>query len=117
MKKLSFLPLLLAVCCCSVGNAQDVMVKNHSQKEIRVQIALMRIPLGPNDSIKFKAIAENDYLLRVQFIGEKNDTCVFKKMVSSPGVVIITDRDLKRYKHFYCPEKNGEPIANRKTRF
>jgi hypothetical protein len=116
MKKLVF-GLLLAVCLPLLGQAQGVMVKNYTGQRISVQIAFLRLPLEPCDSVKFKMEAGEERLLRIQFINDKNDTCVFRKIVTAGKKSIVTKRDLKRYKHFYLPEKNGEPIANWKNRF
>lgn len=113
MKKMCFW-LLLATCNCSMISAQGIMVKNHTQRNIKVQTGFMRFPLAPNDSVEFRLPQDKYYLIRVEFINDKNDTCVFRKSIDEP---IITDKDLKRYKRFYCPERNGKPIRNRKTQF
>jgi len=116
MKKLVFC-LLLAAYFSLPSQAQGVMVKNHTGQKINVQIAMLRVPLEACDSVKFKMEVGEERLLRIQFINDKNDTCVFRKIVTAGKKSIVTKRDLKRYKHFYLPEKNGEPIANWKNRF
>ncbi|PJA10168.1 hypothetical protein COX68_01180 [Candidatus Falkowbacteria bacterium CG_4_10_14_0_2_um_filter_41_15] len=116
MKKLIFC-LLLAAFFPLLGQAQGVMVKNYTGQKISVQIAFLRVPLEPCDSVKFKMEPGEARLLRIQFVSDKNDTCVFRKIVASGKKAVITKRDLKRYKHFFLPEKNGEPIANWKNQF
>jgi|GEM_PF-1619423 len=117
MKKL-VVGLLSAVCAILTSQAQDgVMVKNLSQKTISVQVAIMRVTLEPQDSVKFTLKESGEYLLRVQYINDRKDTIVFRKIINSPGVAKVTDLNLERWRTFYCPEKNGEPVKNRKTQF
>ena len=112
--------LLLAGIINLDGITQVIMVKNQSNRTVWVQIALLRVPLEPNDSVGFKKMPEGQYSLRVTFTSDQGDDCAFNKLVDSPSTIGISNRDLKRYRRFYAPEKNGMPnpgFMNFKTRY